>query len=223
MEKSYKEYLRQIKTFVFDVDGVLTDGSVQVSSQGDLMILAVVGMAARQVSQGSLALDGNEILEIIHFEQRLGGIDHLPDHDGGNIDGIAVAVIDLGGPSRGPGRFLQNLAGLALLLRGMDRSGLEIPHTQRDLLLREERIDPEETRFQHRALVATEEQKHPGLIGGDGHVAEQGDDRDQKQECTEDHSSDNPTLAVIEGDDTHNEEVWTRHRQGNIDHQGKPT
>lgn len=37
MEKSYKEYLKQIKTFVFDVDGVLTDGSVQVSSQGDLL------------------------------------------------------------------------------------------------------------------------------------------------------------------------------------------
>lgn len=37
MEKSYKEYLKQIKTFVFDVDGVLTDGSVQVSSHGDLL------------------------------------------------------------------------------------------------------------------------------------------------------------------------------------------
>ena len=37
MEKSYKEYLNQIKTFVFDVDGVLTDGSVQISTQGDLL------------------------------------------------------------------------------------------------------------------------------------------------------------------------------------------
>lgn len=37
MEKSYKEYLNQIKTFVFDVDGVLTDGSIQISTSGELL------------------------------------------------------------------------------------------------------------------------------------------------------------------------------------------
>ncbi|MDT0647743.1 HAD-IIIA family hydrolase [Zunongwangia sp. F260] len=37
MEKNYKEYLNQITTFVFDVDGVLTDGSVQVSTAGELL------------------------------------------------------------------------------------------------------------------------------------------------------------------------------------------
>ncbi|MGY5846784.1 KdsC family phosphatase [Salegentibacter sp. HM20] len=37
MEKSYKEYLNQIKCFVFDVDGVLTDGSIQISTQGELL------------------------------------------------------------------------------------------------------------------------------------------------------------------------------------------
>ncbi|WP_405198582.1 KdsC family phosphatase [Christiangramia sp. LLG6405-1] len=37
MEKSYKEYLNQITTFVFDVDGVLTDGSLQVSTTGELL------------------------------------------------------------------------------------------------------------------------------------------------------------------------------------------
>lgn len=36
MEKSYKEYLQQIKTFIFDVDGVLTDGSIQVTTQGEM-------------------------------------------------------------------------------------------------------------------------------------------------------------------------------------------
>ena len=29
MEKSYKEYLNNISTFIFDVDGVLTNGSVR--------------------------------------------------------------------------------------------------------------------------------------------------------------------------------------------------
>ncbi|MDX1542403.1 MAG: HAD-IIIA family hydrolase [Christiangramia sp.] len=37
MEKSYKEHLNQIKTFVFDVDGVLTDGTIQISTKGDLL------------------------------------------------------------------------------------------------------------------------------------------------------------------------------------------
>lgn len=37
MEKSYKEHLNQINTFVFDVDGVLTDGSIQISTNGELL------------------------------------------------------------------------------------------------------------------------------------------------------------------------------------------
>lgn len=37
MEKNYKEYLNHIDTFIFDVDGVLTDGSIQVGTQGDLL------------------------------------------------------------------------------------------------------------------------------------------------------------------------------------------
>ena len=37
MERSYKEYLSQITTFIFDVDGVLTDGSIQISSNGELL------------------------------------------------------------------------------------------------------------------------------------------------------------------------------------------
>jgi 3-deoxy-D-manno-octulosonate 8-phosphate phosphatase (KDO 8-P phosphatase) len=36
-EKSYKEYLQHITTFIFDVDGVLTDGSLQVTNAGDLL------------------------------------------------------------------------------------------------------------------------------------------------------------------------------------------
>jgi len=34
---SYKEYLHHIDTFVFDVDGVFTDGTVQISEQGQLL------------------------------------------------------------------------------------------------------------------------------------------------------------------------------------------
>ncbi len=37
MEKSYKEYLQHITTFIFDVDGVLTDGTVIIDTHGELL------------------------------------------------------------------------------------------------------------------------------------------------------------------------------------------
>ncbi len=36
MEKSYKEYLKHISTFIFDVDGVLTDGTIKVTTEGEM-------------------------------------------------------------------------------------------------------------------------------------------------------------------------------------------
>ena len=37
MKKSYKEYLNSITTFVFDVDGVLTNGELFIDNNGDLL------------------------------------------------------------------------------------------------------------------------------------------------------------------------------------------
>jgi len=37
MEKSYKEIMPEITTFIFDVDGVLTDGIVNVTTNGELI------------------------------------------------------------------------------------------------------------------------------------------------------------------------------------------
>ncbi|WP_025743104.1 KdsC family phosphatase [Aquimarina pacifica] len=37
MEKSYKEYLHHITTFIFDVDGVLTDGTVMINTDGEML------------------------------------------------------------------------------------------------------------------------------------------------------------------------------------------
>ncbi|WP_149275536.1 KdsC family phosphatase [Pareuzebyella sediminis] len=37
MEKSYKEYLKDIDTFVFDVDGVLTDSTIMITTQGETL------------------------------------------------------------------------------------------------------------------------------------------------------------------------------------------
>ena len=37
MEKSYKEYLKNIDTFVFDVDGVFTDSTLLITSEGEML------------------------------------------------------------------------------------------------------------------------------------------------------------------------------------------
>ena len=37
MEKSYKEYLKDITTFIFDVDGVLTDGTLMITTNGEML------------------------------------------------------------------------------------------------------------------------------------------------------------------------------------------
>ncbi len=37
MKKSYKEYLSNITTFVFDVDGVFTDGTVLITTKGEML------------------------------------------------------------------------------------------------------------------------------------------------------------------------------------------
>ena len=37
MAKSYKEIMNDITTFVFDVDGVLTDSSVFVTNEGEIL------------------------------------------------------------------------------------------------------------------------------------------------------------------------------------------
>ncbi|HQA75129.1 MAG TPA: 3-deoxy-D-manno-octulosonate 8-phosphate phosphatase, partial [Flavobacterium sp.] len=37
MEKSYKELMNHITTFIFDIDGVLTDSSVHVTESGEML------------------------------------------------------------------------------------------------------------------------------------------------------------------------------------------
>lgn len=37
MEKSHKEYLQDITTFIFDVDGVFTDGTLLITTKGEML------------------------------------------------------------------------------------------------------------------------------------------------------------------------------------------
>ena len=77
MEKNYKEYLNHVDTFIFDVDGVLTDGSIQVSTQGELLRTMNIkdGYALKTANQAGF---------------------HVCIISGGNNEGVRKRLRDLG-------------------------------------------------------------------------------------------------------------------------------
>ena len=42
--RNYKELLQHINTFIFDYDGVLTDGSVITTNEGELILFLALGL-----------------------------------------------------------------------------------------------------------------------------------------------------------------------------------
>ena len=160
-----------------------------VAAQRDLVILAVVGMAGRQVAQRRLGLDGDEVFVVLDLEQRLRGVDHAPDHHRGDLDRVALAIVDLRRLARGAAPGLEHLAVRVLHLRRVERAGLEVADAQRDRALAVERVDPEEAGGAHRPLVLAEQQEDARVVGGDRHEAhqanqegEQGEDRADQEE-----------------------------------------
>lgn len=77
MQKSYKAYLKDITTFVFDVDGVFTDGTVLITSKGELL---------RKMSIS----DGYAVKTAVQKGYRLCII------SGGNNEGVRKRLQDLG-------------------------------------------------------------------------------------------------------------------------------
>lgn len=74
--KSYKEILPLIKTFVFDVDGVLTDGSVLLS-KGDMLRTmnskdAYILQYAAKLGYGIFAITGGDSMEVKLRLEKLG-------------------------------------------------------------------------------------------------------------------------------------------------------
>ena len=59
------------------------------------LVVRVVGVARRQVAQRRLALDLDVVVVVVHFEDRLGGIDDAPHDDRGDLDRVAVVVVHL--------------------------------------------------------------------------------------------------------------------------------
>ena len=77
MEKSYKEIMPQINTFIFDVDGVLTDGVVTITSNGEL----IRNMHTKDGYALKIAVDAGYNVCII---------------TGGNNEGVRVRLSGLG-------------------------------------------------------------------------------------------------------------------------------
>ncbi len=77
MAKSYKEIMNQIDTFIFDVDGVLTDSSVHVSETGEMLRI----MNIRDGFAMKAALESGYKVSII---------------SGGNNAGVRIRLQNLG-------------------------------------------------------------------------------------------------------------------------------
>jgi hypothetical protein len=57
--------------------------------------MAVVRIAGGHLAQRGFRLHVHEILVVIDLEHGLGGVVHLPDHHGGDLDRRALQVVDL--------------------------------------------------------------------------------------------------------------------------------
>ena len=120
----------------------LSDG-VGAAAQRELVFLGVVGVAAGQGADGRFHLDLHELFVVVHVEDRAGGIHHLPDHHGADLDRVAVLVVDL------------------------EDLGVEVTHPQAHLAAAGQGVGPPKAVFRDAADVAPEEDQHLGLIGLD--------------------------------------------------------
>ena len=95
----------------------------RVAAQRHLrVVVRVVGVARGQVAQRRLGLHLDVVVVVVHLEHRFGGVDDAPDDDGGDLDRVAVVVVDL------------------------QVRALEVADAQRDPLLRVERVRPAQAR-----------------------------------------------------------------------------
>src|SRR5690606_39296207 len=77
-------------------DGQLLGDLLGVAPQGQAaLVVGVVGVLDGDVPDGRLGLGGDELHVVVHLEGGLGGVLHPPHHDGGELDRVAVGVVDL--------------------------------------------------------------------------------------------------------------------------------
>jgi hypothetical protein len=87
-------------------DGELLGDLLGVAAQREpALVVGVVGILDGDVPYGRLGLGGDELGVVVDLEGGLRGVADLPDDDRGELDRVAVGVVDLEGRrSRGCGR-----------------------------------------------------------------------------------------------------------------------
>ena len=127
---------------VLDLGAQLVGDLGLVDAQGDLaLVVGVVRVRRGEVPQGRLGLDVDEVLVVVDLEQRLGRVGHLPDDDGGDLDRVAVVIVDL------------------------ELGGLEVADAHGDRAALGERVHPLEALLADRAAVPAEEDEGACLVG----------------------------------------------------------
>ena len=146
-----------------DLLGQLGGDLVGVLTQRHRVGGRVVGIAAGDVTNGGFGLDRDELLEVVDVEDGAGGVLDLPHDDRGDLDGVAVRVVDL------------RLA------------GLEVADPGRDPAAGVERVHPAQSRFPECARVGAAEQlQHARLVRFDQHETGEGGAREHDQDGTGD-------------------------------------
>jgi hypothetical protein len=112
----------------------------------------------------------HEIFIVVDLEQRLGRVDHLPDHDRRDFDRIAIEIVDL------------------------ELGRLEVARAQRHAGLRVERIGPARPGVAYRADVAAEELQHLAFVRRDG---EETAEADEQGEGDQDGGHDDPHALAL--------------------------
>ena len=109
-----------------------------VRAQGDVLVdVLVVRVGRGEVAERRLGLDVDEMLEVVDLEQRLRRIRDLPDDDRGDLDRVAVVVVDL------------------------EARRLEVADTHGDLAALGQRVDPVQALLTDGPVVATEQHEDP--------------------------------------------------------------
>ena len=134
-------------------------------------IVRIVRIARRHRAQRRLALDVHEVFVVVDLEQRLRSVDDLPDDDCGNLDRIAIEIVDL------------------------EFARLEIANAQGHAAFAVERIGPARTGVAHGADVAAEELQHFAFVRRDG---EETGECDQQCDAREDCHDDRPRCPLLD-------------------------
>ena len=105
-----------------------------------MVLVRVIRIARGRIAQRRFALDVDVVFVVVHLERRLRGFHDAPHDDRGDVDRVALAVVDL------------------------QLAALEVPHPQRQLPLLVKRICVAQAADLCRADIVAEQLQHLRLV-----------------------------------------------------------